>query len=220
MRLTTALVGLGAALLGALAVEEWRLQRARAAAADWAGLTVYREANRRLGPPTADRVVFIGDSIVAWWAFAGVVNRGIPGQTTGQVLARFRADALDLQPRAVVVLAGTNDIGQDVPLDVTLGNYQSMAELAAVHGVRLVLVSVLPVYPVALGRPRPPERILELNRWLREYAGRQGLAYADCHAAMLDGEGVLRRELSDDGLHPNAAGYAVMAPIVAEALRR
>ncbi|HWH83379.1 MAG TPA: SGNH/GDSL hydrolase family protein [Burkholderiaceae bacterium] len=207
--------------------------------ADWPQRARYRAENAALPAPRAgeQRVVFLGDSITdAWGRWAGeffpgkpYVNRGISGQTTPQMLLRFRADVIALDPRAVVILAGTNDLAGNTgatTLDEIEGNLRSMAELAHAHGIRVVLASVLPVHDHAepVSATRPPAKILALNAWMRGYAQQHGLVYLDYHAAMVEPDGSLRRELSDDGLHPNAAGYAVMQPLaqraVDEALRR
>jgi lysophospholipase L1-like esterase len=203
---------------------------------DFGNLARYREANAKLAMPAAteNRVVFMGDSITDIWkldvSFPGkpYVNRGIGGQTTPQMLIRFRPDVIALAPKAVVILAGTNDIsGNTGPM--TLGeieaNLQSMAELARAHGIQVVLSSVLPVsnytersklfFPL-----RPPAQILELNQWIKEYAARNSLIYLDYFSAMVDDKGLLRADLADDGLHPNAKGYAIMAPLAQKAIEQ
>ena len=212
---------------------------------DWSNLARYREANRELQPPGAGepRVVFMGDSITAAWTqprfgdfFSGkpYIGRGISGQTTPQMLVRFRPDVLDLKPAAVVILAGTNDIaGNTGPmLDVEIqGNIASMAELAKAHGIKVVLASILPTseYHTAPGAvpqtsARPLARIRAINTWIKGYAAANGHTYLDYFSAMLDEKGMLREELSADDLHPNAKGYAVMGPLadaaVGQALRR
>jgi lysophospholipase L1-like esterase len=216
-------------------------------ASDFAGFYRYAGANAALAAPKPgeDRVVFFGDSITDNWSkpeyggfFPGrpYVNRGIGGQTTAQMLLRFRADVLELSPRAVVLLAGTNDIagnaGPVTPSQIQ-DNLASMAELARLHGVRVVLASLLPVsddkldangQPVTRTRQRPPATLRELNAWLSGYAAQNGHVYLDYFSATADASGLLRPELNDDGLHPNAKGYAVMAPLaekaIAEALRQ
>ena len=210
-----------------------RLAALLAQHADWPQRARYHAENAALPPPRPgeERVVFLGDSITdAWGRWAGAffpgkpyVNRGISGQTTPQMLLRFRPDVIALRPRAVVILAGTNDLagntGPTTLADIE-GNLRSMVELARAHRIRVVLSSVLPVHdqvgPVSASRP--PAQILALNAWMRGYAQQHGLVYLDYHAAMAGPDGALRRELSDDGLHPNAAGYAVMEPLAQRAV--
>jgi len=205
---------------------------------DWASLTRYRDANTAVGPPLPGehRVVFYGNSITDAWArhfdamFPGkpYVGRGISGQTTPQMLVRFRQDVIALEPAVVVILAGTNDIaGNTGPSTQAMiaDNLMSMVELGRSHGIRVVLSSVLPAYdyPWRPGR-EPASKIVALNRWMREYAAAHDVVYLDYHSAMADARQGLRKELSEDGVHPNEAGYRVMAPLVeeaiAEALRR
>jgi lysophospholipase L1-like esterase len=203
---------------------------------DFGELGRYREANAALGAPVPgeNRVVFMGDSLTDGWPleeyFPGkpYVNRGIGGQTTPQMLIRFRPDVIDLQPKMVVILAGTNDIGGNTgPMrtaDIE-NNIASMAELARVHGIRVVLSSVLPVHnygPEAELRliRRPPEMILELNRWVKEYCVENGCVYLDYFSAMVDGTGLLKKDLAVDGLHPNPAGYKIMAPLAQAAIEK
>jgi lysophospholipase L1-like esterase len=208
---------------------------------DWANLARYKEANRTLpAPPAGDpRVVFMGDSITDVWPqprfgdfFTGkpYIGRGISGQTTPQMLVRFRADVIDLKPRVVVILAGTNDIaGNTGPmLDEEIeGNIASMAELAKAHGIRVVLASITPTsdYHAApntepqTGR-RPLARIRAINEWIRRYAADNRHTYLDYYSAMIDDAGTLREDLSADDLHPNARGYAIMAPLAEAAVRK
>jgi lysophospholipase L1-like esterase len=205
---------------------------------DWASLARYREANARLNPPQPGerRVVFYGNSITEGWAqyFDAMfpnkpyVGRGISGQTTPQMLVRFRQDVIALQPAVVVILAGTNDIaGNTGPstLEMIEDNLVSMVELAKANGIRVVLSSVLPVYDYPW-RPglEPAGKIVALNSWMRGYASAHDVVYLDYHSAMADERHGLKAELGDDGVHPNEAGYRIMAPLVeraiAEALRR
>jgi lysophospholipase L1-like esterase len=217
-----------------------RLMNNDARQRDWANLGRYREANRTLGAPPsgAARVVFMGDSITDDWPqrgsafFAGkpYVGRGISGQTTPQMLVRFRPDVLDLNPRVVVILAGTNDIaGNTGPMtnEEIQGNLASMAQLAKANGVRVVLSSIQPVsayHTAPNGVPqtvtRPMERIRAVNEWMKAYAAKEGHVYLDYFSAMVDEKGLLKAELSSDDLHPNAAGYAVMAPLAEAAIAR
>ena len=204
---------------------------------DWAGLRRYRRLNAEAGKPAEGekRVVFFGNSITEGWApffakmFPGkpYIGRGISGQTTPQMLVRFRQDVIALEPKVVVILAGTNDIaGNTGPatLEMIQDNLKSMVELAQANGIRVVLSSVLPVQQYRW-KPElePAPTIVTLNAWIREYARTHHSIYVDYHSAMADPEQGMRPELSGDGVHPNEAGYRVMAPLVeraiAEALR-
>ena len=201
-------------------------------ASDWTQLGHYRDANARLAAPAAGegRVVFYGNSITEAWAplfaelFPGraYLGRGISGQTTPQLLVRFRQDVVALHPAVVVVLAGTNDIaGNTGPSSLAMieDNLASMTEIARANGIRVVLCSVLPVYdyPWKPGL-EPATKIIALNAWIRDYAGSVGAAYADFHSAMHDARGGLPPALARDGVHPTPAGYRVMAPIVQRAI--
>jgi acyl-CoA thioesterase I len=192
---------------------------------DFGDLERFKEADAALGGPAAGepRVVFFGDSITQAWkledSFPGkrYVNRGISGETTPQMLVRFRQDVIDLKPGVVVILAGTNDIaGNTGPMtpEETEGNLASMAELARANGIQVVLCSLLPAfdYPWAPGL-EPAPKIAILNAWIRGYAAAKGIVYVDYYSAMKDGRGGLPAELSRDGVHPLPAGYAVMAPL-------
>jgi len=207
---------------------------------DWSNLARYREANRTLTAPATSgaRVVFMGDSITDAWQqpryggfFPGkpYVDRGISGQTTPQMLVRFRPDVIELEPKAVVILAGTNDIaGNTGPMtdEEIEGNLASMSELAHANRIRVVLASVTPVsaYHVASASAvpqttaRPMARIHALNDWMKAYAAAHGDVYLDYFSAMTDPSGLLRAELSEDDLHPNAKGYAIMAPLAEAAI--
>lgn len=202
---------------------------------DWPNLARYREDNAKLGPAPAgeDRVVFMGDSITDGWGrgrgkfFSGkpYVNRGISGQTTPQMLIRFRPDVIDLKPKAVVILAGTNDLaGNTGPeaLEEIEGNLASMAQLAQANGIRVILASVMPVcdYIKPQTARRPPDKIVALNAWIKDYCARNGLVYLDYYSAMLDENKMLKKELTYDGLHPNDAGYEVMGPLAQQAIDR
>jgi lysophospholipase L1-like esterase len=215
-------------------LERYRKSRTSLLMSDFGELAHFRAANVKLAPPAAgeSRVVFFGDSITNMWAlgrsFAGkpYVNRGIGGQTTPQLLVRFRPDVIELQPKVVVILAGTNDIaGNTGPMSLQeiQGNYASLAELARVHGIRVVFSSVLPVHNYTPASDlmfplRAPDKIAALNRWLKDYCAANGHVYLDYFGAMVDDKGFLRRELAEDGLHPNAAGYAIMAPLAEKAI--
>jgi lysophospholipase L1-like esterase len=199
---------------------------------DWANLKRYSMANDSLNPPKPDehRVVFMGNSITEGWAkffpamFPGkpYVNRGIGGQTTPQMLVRFRQDVIALRPEAVVILAGINDIaGNTGPstLEMIEDNIASMTELAKAAGIRVVLSSVLPAYDFPW-RPglEPAQKVVTLNNWMKSYAARVGAVYLDYHTPMRDDRQGLRAELTYDGVHPNEAGYRVMAPLVQKAI--
>jgi lysophospholipase L1-like esterase len=205
---------------------------------DWPNLAKYRDANAQLSPPASgdNRVVFYGNSITEGWAqyfptmFPGkpYIGRGISGQTTPQMLVRFRQDVVALKPKVVVILAGTNDIaGNTGPstLEMIEDNLASMTEIAKANGIRVVLSSVLPVYDYAW-RPglQPAPKIVALNNWIKAYAARMGETYLDYHSAMSDARQGMRADLSNDGVHPTEAGYRVMAPLaeaaIAEALRK
>jgi uncharacterized protein (TIGR02246 family) len=205
---------------------------------DWANLAKYRDDNAKLAAPAPEerRVVFFGNSITEAWApffpamFPGkpYIGRGISGQTTPQMLVRFNQDVVALKPRVVVILAGTNDIaGNTGPstLEMIEDNLRSMAEIAKANGIRVVLSSVLPVYDYPW-RPglEPAPKIVALNKWMKDYAAKSGAIYLDYHSAMADARQGMRAELASDGVHPNDAGYRVMAPLaekaIAAALRR
>lgn len=202
---------------------------------DWPQLARYRDENAALAPAAKGvrRVVFYGDSITEGWGPTGstrffpgkpYVNRGISGQTTAQMLVRFRQDVLDLKPAVVVILAGTNDIaGNTGPASQRMieDNLHSMVELARANGIGVVLSSVLPVstYPWRPGS-HPADAVRALNAALRDYARQQGLVYLDYHAAMANADGGLDPNLASDGVHPTDAGYAIMAPLAEQAIAR
>jgi len=208
---------------------------------DWPQLARYREQNRTLaaGAATDSRVVFMGDSITDNWQqpqfstfFANnrYVDRGISGQTTPQMLIRFRPDVIDLGPKVVVILAGTNDIAANTgPMtnEEIEGNIESMAELAKAHGIKVVLSSILPTSAYHT-RPnanpqtfqRPMERITAINTWMKSYAAKNGHVYLDYFTPMLDATGVMKAELTGDDLHPNAAGYRIMEPLAEAAIQK
>jgi lysophospholipase L1-like esterase len=202
---------------------------------DWPNLKRFHGDDAALPTPTAGekRVVFMGDSITEAWLHNGVpasqpdpgffpgkpyVNRGISGQTTPQMLLRFRQDVIDLKPSAVVIFAGTNDIAGntgDMTPEQTEGNLTSMAELAHANGIRVVLCSILPAFDFPWKRGREPApKVVALNSWIKAYAASHGYVYVDFHSAMVDGRGGLPVTLSKDGVHPNKAGYDIMNPLV------
>ncbi|HET6526317.1 SGNH/GDSL hydrolase family protein [Sphingopyxis sp.] len=197
--------------------------------ADFAGLCRYAAANRALPPATSNRIVFIGDSITEAWLtkqpdfFSGDrVDRGISGQTTTQMLARFRADVVDLKPRIVHIMAGTNDIAGNIgatSIERIEANIRTMVDLAEAHGIAVVIGSVLPARRFNW-RPEiaPVEPIAALNTRLRALAAERNLVFADYYAALDDGEHGLAKLHAEDGVHPTPAGYAVMRPIAERAL--
>jgi lysophospholipase L1-like esterase len=218
------------------ALDQWRASRASALLDDFGELAHYREANATVKPSSAEekRVVFFGDSITDFWKlseyFPGkpYINRGISGQTTPQMLVRFRQDVVNLHPKLVVILAGTNDIaGNTGPerLEDIEANYASMAEVARANKIRVIFSSITPIHNYTpesqdLFAERSPEKILELNRWLKKYCAATGNIYLDYFTAMVGDKGLLRRDLADDGLHPNSAGYKLMAPLAEQAIQR
>jgi lysophospholipase L1-like esterase len=226
---------------------------------DWNQLGRYHEANQELKKQPADpgRVVFLGDSITDFWKLdeyfpeKPYVNRGIGGQTTPQMLVRMYPDVIELQPRAIIVLAGINDVARNTgpsTAEMIEENIMAMTELAQRHGIKVVLCSLLPVsdYPflrqqkgdgppapprgpfpglgpfprMKMTETHPPSDILRLNSWLKEYAQRVNAVYADYFTALVDEKGWLKDPDSADGLHPNADGYKVMAPIAAAAIEK
>jgi len=206
---------------------------ARGSLSDVANLRRYAAEDAKLAPPAAGekRVVFLGDSITDFWGrrygkfFPGkpYVNRGISGQVTPQLLLRFRQDVIALDPRVVVILAGTNDIGGSLgPIDsaATRNNIMSMVDLARAHHIAVVLSSLTPVcdYISPQTEKRPMEKLRAMNDWLKQYASQNGLVYLDYWTAMLDEHGMLRKELTWDGLHPSDAGYELMGPLAEKAI--
>ncbi len=219
-------------------LDQYRASRIAMFTDDFGQLARYRDANAALKPPVPgeNRVVFFGDSITDIWHldeyFPGkpYVNRGIGGQTTPQMLVRFRQDVIDLQPRVVIILAGTNDIAGNtgpIRLEDIEANYASLAQLARANNIKVIYSSVLPVHNYTerskdFFAQRSPEKILALNRWLKDYCATAstGCVYLDYFTALVDDKGLLKKDLADDGLHPNAAGYKIMAPLAEEAIEK
>lgn len=198
---------------------------------DWPDFARYRAENAALPAPavTENRVVFMGDSITDGWGHGSAffpgkpyINRGISGQTTPQMLVRFRADVIALQPKVVVILAGTNDIagntGPSTPQMIE-DNLMSMTQLAQANHIRVVLASILPAadYPWKPGID-PVAEIRAVNTWMRDYSVRSGAVYLDYYSAMATPEGAMKDGLSKEGVHPTPAGYAVMAPLAEKAI--
>jgi len=218
--------------------EKQRADRLQARFNDFANYGRYREANTKLAPPAKDekRVVFMGDSITDGWKlneyFPGspFINRGISGQTTSQMLLRFRPDVIDLKPKVVVILAGTNDISANtgpMTLEAIEGNLASMVELAHANGINVVLASVLPVSDYNTNKAgekiirtvqRPPAQILALNAWIKNFCAERKLVYLDYFSATVDAQGFLKPEIAGDGLHPNAKGYEIMKTLAENAV--
>lgn len=201
-------------------------------AQDWPSLNKYQNENANLKPiaPGDKRIVFMGDSITEFWSvtdseyFAGkpYVNRGISGQTTPQMLIRFRADVIALKPAIVVILAGINDIaGNTGPatLDMIANNIFSMAELAKANHIKVILCSVLPAYNFSWKpNQNPAEKVVALNKMIKNYADANGILYLDYFSTMKDERNGLKTAYSEDGVHPNKLGYQVMAPLAEKAI--
>jgi len=209
---------------------------------DYGNTARYAAEDAKVLPPAAgeDRVVFLGDSITDFWGrgtdptghslgvfFPGkpYINRGISGQVTPQMLLRFYQDVIALKPKVVVILAGTNDLAGNLgpmTLESTENYLMSMADMARANHIRIVLSSLTPVcdYIKPQTAQRPPEKILALNRWLQDYAEKNNFVYLDYFSATVDDKGMFRKELTYDGLHPNAAGYDVMAPLAEKAIAK
>ena len=200
---------------------------------DWPNLNRYKDENKALSLLEHDkrRVVFMGDSITEGWSdlYASFfsnrsyINRGIGGQTTPQMLIRFKPDVIDLKPFAVVILAGTNDIaGNTGPSNVKMitDNIFSMSHIASSYGIKVVLSSILPVYKYewAKGIIDPPSTILDVNKRLKEYAKSSEMEYLDYYSSMVDDRPGLKNEYSPDGVHPNKEGYEVMSELAEKAL--
>ncbi len=201
---------------------------------DWAFLERYKDANKALMPPSPgeNRVIFVGDSITEGWGAKdappapdrgdffpgkGYINRGISGQTTPQMLVRFRQDVIDLKPKVVVILAGINDIAGNTGPETQeqiAGYLTSMAELARANGIRVVLCSVLPAIDFPWHRGlEPAPKVRALNAWIKDYAAKNKFVYVDYYSSMATPEGGMKAELASDGVHPVKAGYDIMAPL-------
>ena len=223
---------------GFAGLDDYRARRIAVFTDDYGQLARYRKANAELKAPSPgeNRVVFFGDSITDTWHldeyFPGkpYVNRGIGGQTTPQMLVRFRQDVVNLQPKVVIILAGTNDIAgntgpmrlEDIEADLT-----SLAQLARANGIKVIYSSILPVHDYTdkskdFFAQRSPEKILTLNSWLKNFCAMasNGCVYLDYFSAMVDDKGLMKKDLADDGLHPNAAGFKIMAPMAEAAIEK
>lgn len=203
-------------------------------AQDWAKLDYYKKENLEIGIPLnkEDRIVFMGNSITRGWTkhspgffpkHKNYINRGIGGQTTPQLLIRFRQDVIDLKPKVVVLMAGTNDIAQNtgvMTLEETFGNIKSMIELAKVYNIKVVLCSVLPAFDFPWRKGlEPAEKIYQLNGLLKKYADENKLVFLDYYSHMVNEQKGLKQEYTYDGVHPNEAGYHIMEPLVEDAIK-
>ncbi len=211
-----------------------QIERMQRRLQDWPNLNRYKEANAKVPLPERgeNRIVFMGDSITDGWKLAEYfpdkpyINRGISGQTTPQMLIRFRPDVIALKPRAVLILAGTNDIAGNtgpMTLEMIQNNYASMADLAKANGIKVIFASVLPIHDYGktkVSERRAPEQILKLNEWLKSYCKANGHTYLDYFSRVVDEKGMLKAELANDGLHPNAEGYKLMAPLAEAAIQQ
>lgn len=202
---------------------------------DWPNLNRYKEENLKvqvLNAKNYSRVVFIGNSITEGWLnkrpdfFSSnkYINRGISGQTTPQMLLRFRQDVIALKPAVVVILAGINDIAENTgpySAEATAGNIFSMCELAKQNDIKVIICSVLPAadFPWRRGL-EPAQKVIGLNKTIKEYAAKNKLFYVDYFSAMVNEKSGLKEELGTDGVHPNEAGYAVMEPILQRAIAK
>jgi len=224
----------------ALTVEKQRADRLQARLNDFAQIGRYAKANSEVQPIAKgeNRVVFIGDSITDSWKLAEYfpnqpyLNRGISGQTTPQMLIRMRPDVIAHKPKILVVLAGTNDIAANtgpVTNEFIQGNIASIVELAHANGIKVILASILPISDynknskgeaIVRSVQRPPERILALNKWLKNYCQEKSLVYLDYFSEMVDDKGFLKAELANDGLHPHAEGYKIMQKLATEAIAK
>jgi lysophospholipase L1-like esterase len=215
----------------------WQQRLMNVFANDFGQLAWYREADGLLGPPARGekRVVFFGDSITAIWNLnqsfpgKGYINRGIGGQTTSQMVLRYRQDVLGLRPRVVVILAGTNDIAGNtgqISVEDIEHNFETFADLARIRKIHVIFSSVTPVNDYTdrakpLFHDRPVATILELNQWLKQYcAAHKGVSYLDYYDAMVDKNGMMPGDMAADGLHPNQKGFAVMAPLAEQAIEK
>ena len=197
-------------------------------------LARYGDMDSRTSPPQAEkpRVVFLGDSITDGWRLneyfpdRDVINRGISGQITGQMLGRMESDVIKLKPAVMLVLGGTNDIARGVPVSAIEDNLTAIADLADFHQIKLILASVLPVSDYhkdvnpnyEMTRVRPPATIRALNDWIKSFCARRDFTYLDYYSQVVDADGYLKSDIADDGLHPNSLGYRIMAPLALAAI--
>lgn len=221
------ILGLGLAMGGLLMATSVSAQTEKG---DWAQFGRYADANKRVTTPA--KVVFMGNSITdGWWPKDSTffidnnfLDRGISGQTTSEMLVRFRQDVINLKPKAVVILAGINDIAHNngvISLENVFGNIVSMAELARYNKITPIICSVLPAYDFPWRRGmKPAPKVIELNKMLKAYADKEGLTYVDYHSAMKDERDGLPKNLASDEVHPTLEGYKIMEKIVLEAIHK
>lgn len=221
------ILGLGLAMGGLLMATSVSAQTEKG---DWAQFGRYADANKRVTTPA--KVVFMGNSITdGWWPKDSTflidnnfLDRGISGQTTSEMLVRFRQDVINLKPKAVVILAGINDIAHNngvISLENVFGNIVSMAELARYNKITPIICSVLPAYDFPWRRGmNPAPKVIELNKMLKAYADKEGLTYVDYHSAMKDERDGLPKNLASDEVHPTLEGYKIMEKIVLEAIHK
>ena len=221
------ILGLGLAMGGLLMATSVSAQTEKG---DWAQFGRYADANKRVTTPA--KVVFMGNSITdGWWPKDSTffidnnfLDRGISGQTTSEMLVRFRQDVINLKPKAVVILAGINDIAHNngvISLENVFGNIVSMAELARYNKITPIICSVLPAYDFPWRRGmNPAPKVIELNKMLKAYADKEGLTYVDYHSAMKDERDGLPKHLASDEVHPTLEGYTIMEQIVLEAIHK
>jgi lysophospholipase L1-like esterase len=212
------------------------LRQAASLINDFGNAHRYAAENEAVKPPAPNerRVVFMGDSITdnlhnprmgGFFPGQPYLNRGISGQTTAQMLLRFYPDVVALQPKVVVIFGGTNDIGGNlgpVTVESIEQNIAAMTDIARAHNIKVILASLTPVCDIP-GRPpmttgRPPATILELNRWIKDFASKQGFVLLDYFTATVDDKGFFRADITDDGLHPTAKGYEIMNPLAEKAI--
>ncbi len=208
----------------------WQMWNLHMLTRDFGQLCRYAADNKSLKGQTV-RVVFMGDSITDNWINAepslftsGLVDRGISGQTTAQMLVRFRQDVIALKPQVVHIMAGTNDIAGNTgaaTMETVLGHIQSMAELARAHGIKVIIASIPPAgaFPWSPAMTPAPQ-IAAINTWLADYARTNGFTYVDYHSAMALPDGAMKAGLSSDGVHPTKEGYAIMRPLAEAAIAR
>jgi lysophospholipase L1-like esterase len=211
-------------------------KEAQIVAPDRDNLDRYTDDNRKVQAPNPrnPRVVFLGDSITDLWRLNeyfpdhDFINRGIGGQVTSQMLARFKADVIDLHPEAVLILGGTNDLQRGTPLVTIENNYQMLSDLASMYKIKVIFASVTPVSDAHMDvnpafeqtQKRPPLYINALNDWIQQLCTQRGYTYLDYFSVLMDKKGLMQADLSDDGLHPNSKGYRLMAPVALAAIQK